>query len=148
MKTEIEKQETGKAENTKSNRSKKATETTEETTKRVLRQCLLPEESEWINLDSQERAPTELAVKAIQDLPIDIRRPIASHIILTGGLMQIPWLRKEFKECIHSVLKKRNGKLDAQMIGTLGAWAGASIFASVIAPEQGVNDQIREFRRD
>ncbi len=146
VKREIEMEGTDEMEN--GEKSQEAEDATKEVIKHILKECLLPSENEWINLDSQEKAPVDLAVNTILDLPIDIRKRTASHIILTGGLMEISWLRTMFKEGLVKVLKGKNSKLDVETIYTLGGWAGASIFASVIAPEQGVNDQIQEFRRD
>lgn len=146
VKREIEMEGTEEMEN--GEKSQEAEDATKEVIKHILKECLLPSENEWINLDSQEKAPVDLAVNTILDLPIDIRKRTASHIILTGGLMEISWLRTMFKEGLVKVLKGKNSKLDVETIYTLGGWAGASIFASVIAPEQGVNDQIQEFRRD
>ncbi|QOU18224.1 hypothetical protein BRETT_005286 [Brettanomyces bruxellensis] len=146
VKREIEMEGTDEMEN--GEKSQEAENATKEVIKHVLKECLLPSENGWINLDSQEKAPVDLAVNTILDLPIDIRKRTASHVILTGGLMEISWLRTMFKESLVKVLKGKNSKLDVETIQTLGGWAGASIFASVIAPEQGVNNQIQEFRRD
>ena len=146
VKREIEMEGTDEMEN--GEKSQEAENATKEVIKHVLKECLLPSENGWINLDSQEKAPVDLAVNTILDLPIDIRKRTASHVILTGGLMEISWLRTMFKESLVKVLKGKNSKLDVETIHTLGGWAGASIFASVIAQEQGVNDQIQEFRRD
>ncbi|QPG75678.1 hypothetical protein FOA43_003037 [Brettanomyces nanus] len=113
----------------------------------AVNECLFPE-IDSADTDMDEQKPASLVVNTIAGLPVDIRKELAGHIIITGGLGRIDWLRQKLIQEISCLVKREGFKFTTGQNHSLGSWQGASLFASTILPRQKSNGIIQELRRD
>ncbi|VEU23976.1 DEKNAAC105172 [Brettanomyces naardenensis] len=97
--------------------------------------------------DIDDKPPALLAFQIVKGLPIDIRREISSHIVIVGGLSNIPGFCKTLLDQITQLLADGGLEFTAKQVYSVGAWSGASLFSSSMLPKHGVG-RVRELRRD
>lgn len=97
--------------------------------------------------ENDEKSIIQLTADLIQNqLPIDIRKDLASRIIITGGISKLKGFKQTIITEIKRVLEKNSYNIGIQGIDTVGTWAGASIYSGIMK-NQKKNTALKEFRR-
>lgn len=100
------------------------------------------------NDDTNQMAVDKLAYNVFQSLPIDLKIPIMSKIVITGGLSRIPGFGAFVLNGLNKQLpSSHNENLKFEAVETLGSWSGASLYSSIIKNVKGPK-VTTEFRRD
>ncbi|CDK24461.1 unnamed protein product [Kuraishia capsulata CBS 1993] len=81
---------------------------------------LFPARNTWKSLDSNEMSVVQLVENMIGLLPFDLKKPLQQNVIITGGLSQVPGLKKKIIEQLG---------LDYKEVFSLGSWSGGSIYS-------------------